>query len=49
MKAKDFGKILEYCDDLRDNVLPMEGVRLEDFAIGVPSTWKYDNKEDLLR
>ncbi|XP_063688548.1 cysteine--tRNA ligase, cytoplasmic-like isoform X1 [Bolinopsis microptera] len=46
LKAFD---ILKKCDNLRDNVLPELGVRLEDRELGDPAVFKIDDKETLLR
>lgn len=37
------------CDQLRDEVLPNLGIRLEDRGKGVESIWKYEDKEVLLK
>jgi cysteinyl-tRNA synthetase len=37
------------CDELRDDVLPNLGVRLEDRTKGQPSLWKYEDREVLLK
>lgn len=37
------------CDDLRDDVLPNLGVRLEDRAKGQAAIWKYEDREVLLK
>ena len=42
--------ILKYCDDLRDDILPSLGVRLEDReGSGVPFAVKLVDKETLLK
>jgi len=46
LKAFD---ILQKCDNLRDNVLPELGVRLEDRELNDPAVFKIDDKETLLR
>lgn len=46
LKAHD---ILTKCDNLRDNVLPELGVRLEDRELGEPAVFKIDDKDTLLR
>ena len=37
------------CDELRDDILPHVGVRLEDRAKGQEAIWKYEDKEVLLK
>ena len=37
------------CDEIRDDILPYHGIRLEDKTPGEPSVWKYADKEELLR
>lgn len=37
------------CDELRDDILPHLGVRLEDRAKGQDAIWKYEDREVLLR
>jgi cysteinyl-tRNA synthetase len=41
--------LFQLCDDLRDDVLPHLGVRLEDRAKGQPALWKYEDREVLLK
>jgi len=45
--ARTPGIIFEKCDKLRDEVMPELGVRIEDFALGKPSVWKFEDKEKL--
>lgn len=47
-KNKDFGSLLKSCDELRDDILPFLGIRIED-KTGQPSIWKMENAEDLLK
>eukprot|EP00744_Colponema_vietnamica_P004930 GILI01007292.1.p1 GENE.GILI01007292.1~~GILI01007292.1.p1 ORF type:complete len:695 (-),score=255.22 GILI01007292.1:212-2137(-) len=47
-RAKDFGKVLSVCDEVRDDVLPCLGVRLEDRPDG-QAVWKYEDKDTLLK
>jgi cysteinyl-tRNA synthetase len=42
-------ELFRLCDELRDDVLPHLGVRLEDRAKGQEAIWKYEDKEVLLR
>ena len=42
-------EILQLCDQLRDDILPTLGIRLEDRGKGVESIWKYEDKEVLLK
>ncbi len=37
------------CDELRDDILPHLGVRLEDRAKGQDAIWKYEDREVLLK
>jgi cysteinyl-tRNA synthetase len=43
------GSLFKLCDELRDDVLPHLGVRLEDRAKGQEAIWKYEDKEVLLK
>jgi cysteinyl-tRNA synthetase len=45
--AKDPTAIFKLSDELRDDILPYLGVRLEDK--GAESIWKFENKEDLIK
>lgn len=45
----DFKKILEICDRFRDYEAVDLNVRIEDKKIGEPSSWKYENKEILIK
>ena len=42
-------ELFRLCDELRDDVLPLLGVRLEDRAKGQDAIWKYEDKEVLLK
>jgi phosphoenolpyruvate synthase/pyruvate phosphate dikinase len=42
-------ELFKLCDQLRDDVLPNLGVRLEDRGKGQEAIWKYEDKEVLLR
>ena len=42
---KDLIKVLKICDELRDDVYPYLGVKIEDQGKGVPSIWKFYDKE----
>jgi cysteinyl-tRNA synthetase len=46
---KDLTKVLEACDELRDEILPQLGVKLEDRGKGKPSVWKLYDKDELLK
>ncbi|KAJ6236395.1 cysteine--tRNA ligase [Anaeramoeba flamelloides] len=41
-------ELLQLCDQIRDDVLPFIGIRLED-RNNEPSVWKFENKEVLLK
>jgi cysteinyl-tRNA synthetase len=41
--------LFRLCDELRDDILPHLGVRLEDRAKGQDAIWKYEDREVLLR
>jgi cysteinyl-tRNA synthetase len=43
------GTLFKLCDELRDDILPHLGVRLEDRAKGQDAIWKYEDKEVLLK
>lgn len=43
------GTLFKLCDELRDDILPHLGVRLEDRAKGQEAIWKYEDKEVLLK
>lgn len=42
-------ELMNLCDQLRDEVLPHLGIRLEDRGKGVESIWKYEDKDVLLK
>lgn len=42
-------ELFRLCDELRDDVLPHLGVRLEDRAKGQQAIWKYEDPEVLLK
>jgi cysteinyl-tRNA synthetase len=46
---KDVVKILKLCDELRDDVLPYLGIKIEDKGKGVPSIWKFYDKETYIK
>jgi hypothetical protein len=49
-KAGDGTKeLFRLCDELRDDVLPHLGIRLEDRAKGQEAIWKYEDKQVLLK
>ena len=41
--------LFKLCDELRDDILPHLGVRLEDRAKGQEAIWKYEDKDILLK
>lgn len=41
--------LFRLCDELRDDILPYLGVRLEDRAKGQEAIWKYEDKEALIK
>lgn len=49
-KAKEGPKeIFKISDELRDDILPLLGIKLEDQPNSQPSIWKHYNKEELMR
>jgi hypothetical protein len=44
--AKDLFRI---SDELRDDILPYLGIRLEDKGKGYDSIWKFDDREKLIK
>lgn len=46
-RQKETNKVLEVCDKLRDEVLPLLGVRLEDRPEG--AIWKLGDKQEMLK
>lgn len=42
-------ELFRLCDELRDDLLPHLGIRLEDRAKGQEAIWKYEDKEVLLK
>jgi cysteinyl-tRNA synthetase len=46
---KDHVKVLKACDELRDEILPDLGVKLEDRGKGNPSVWKIYENDELLK
>jgi cysteinyl-tRNA synthetase len=46
---KDLIKILKLCDELRDDVLPYLGIKIEDKGKGVPSIWKFYDKDTYVK
>lgn len=48
IKAKQStGELLDICDEVRDDILPFVGIRLED--VNDKTIWKYDDKNQLLK
>lgn len=45
----DFKRILEICDEVRDNDLVDLGIRIEDRKLDEASLWKEESKEILLK
>lgn len=43
------GQLFKICDELRDDILPHLGIRLEDRGKGQASIWKYEDKDILLK
>jgi len=41
--------IFQLSDELRDDILPFLGIQLEDKKQGEPATWKFVNKDELLK
>jgi len=46
---KDSKSVLQICDDIRDNVLPFLGIRLEDQGGDKNAVWKFGNKDELIQ
>jgi cysteinyl-tRNA synthetase len=46
---KDLIKVLKLCDQLRDDVYPYLGIKIEDQGKGVPSIWKFYDKETYVK
>jgi len=46
-RSKDFVTILRACDEIRDDILPTLGIRLEDKPQG--TLWKYEDKAILIK
>ena len=42
-------ELFRICDELRDDLLPYLGIRLEDRGKGQDSIWKYEDKELLIK
>lgn len=47
--GKEGKELLKLSDQLRDDILPALGIRLEDKGKDAPSIWKYEDKEVLLK
>eukprot|EP00828_Plagiopyla_frontata_P020855 TRINITY_DN267_c0_g1_i6.p1 TRINITY_DN267_c0_g1~~TRINITY_DN267_c0_g1_i6.p1 ORF type:complete len:609 (-),score=125.04 TRINITY_DN267_c0_g1_i6:43-1869(-) len=41
--------LLKFCDELRDAILPYQGIRIEDKKLEDPSIWKFESKEKLIK
>ena len=46
---KDTKKILNICDNLRDNILPYLGVKIEDKGKNENSIWKFYDKDEFIK
>jgi cysteinyl-tRNA synthetase len=46
---EDVLKIFKLCDELRDDVLPYLGIKIEDKGKGQPSIWKFYDKETYIK
>ena len=46
---KDTKKILNICDNLRDNILPYLGVKIEDKGKNEHSIWKFYDKDEFIK
>ena len=46
---KGFKDILEVCDKFRDYDMVDLNIRIEDKKMGEPSTWKHEDKEELIK
>ena len=46
---KDLTKILKLCDELRDDVLPYLGIKIEDKGKGNPAIWKFYDKDTYIK
>ncbi|KAJ5070419.1 cysteine--tRNA ligase cytoplasmic [Anaeramoeba ignava] len=46
IRSKNFNTLLDVCDKVRDDDLPLVGIRLED-RTDQPSVWKFDDKDVL--
>ena len=40
--------IFRVCDELRDDILPYQGIQLEDRGTGKASLWRFEDKDKLL-
>ena len=49
IKEKDVKKVLNICDDLRDNILPNLGIKIEDKGKDEESVWKFYDKEQFIK
>jgi hypothetical protein len=45
----DAKELFRLSDELRDDILPFLGIRLEDKGKGQDSIWKFDDKEKLVK
>ena len=49
IEEKDIKKVLKICDDLRDNILPYLGIKIEDKGKDEASVWKFYDKEQFIK
>ena len=47
--SNDPKELFRVCDELRDDILPYLGIRLEDKGKGNPSIWKIEDRETLIK
>ena len=46
---KDIKKILQICDEFRDEILPYLGIKIEDKGKDKPSIWKFYDKDQFIK
>jgi len=47
--SSDPKELFRVCDELRDDILPYLGIRLEDKGKGNPSIWKLEDRDTLIK
>ena len=47
--SSDPKELFRVCDELRDDILPYLGIRLEDKGKGNPSIWKIEDRDTLIK